>query len=190
MERIAERSGTVERTERTPAGLFTPGPAKPIRARFDGLVSSAVRPIVRFGRVLLSLSHRQKRIIMMAADGVMLLIALSGALAVSRSESVHPTGSIWLIATVSIITIPIFARMGLYRTVIHYLGEQAIFAVVQAVFLSAFVLGAVITIADIRDVSITAVFAYCVMAFPLIGGSRLAMRVYFRAVAGTAKKRI
>jgi FlaA1/EpsC-like NDP-sugar epimerase len=148
--------------------------------------------MMRFAEALLGLSHRQKRAIMVAADGTMLLVALWGALALQPggAESIDPAESIWIIAAVWIITIPIFARMGLYRTVIHYLGEQAIFAVVQAVFLSAVVLAAVILIADVGNVSITTAFAYCLIALLLIGGSRLAMRIYFRSVTGTARKRV
>jgi FlaA1/EpsC-like NDP-sugar epimerase len=148
--------------------------------------------MVRFGEVLLGLSHRQKRVIMVAADGVMLLLALWGALAVQPGgiKSVDPEDSMWLTAAVWVITIPIFARMGLYRTVIHYLGEQAMLAIAQAVFLSAIVLVALIVIADLETVSITAAFAYCLIALLLIGGSRLAMRIYFRTLTGTARKRV
>jgi FlaA1/EpsC-like NDP-sugar epimerase len=179
------KGGVVERIERTPPTL---GPGVQARARFGELGYAASRPVVRFGQALLSLSYRQKRVIMVAADGVMLLVAFWGALAVQsgRGEAVDPGDWMWLIAAVSVITIPIFTCMGLYRMVIHYLGEQAILAVAQAVFLSAVVLATLILIADVRNVPITATFSYCLIAFLLIGGSRLAMRFYFRAVAGTA----
>ena len=181
----------VERTERTLPGLLAPRPGKLIRARFGGLTSTASRLMIRFGKALLGLSHRQKRAILATADGVMLPMALWGALAIeTRGDSIGRADSMWLIATVSIITVPIFARMGLYRTVIHYLGEQAILAVGEAVFLSAVVLAALILIAGPRDISITAAFTYCLTALLLIGGSRLAMRIYFQAVTGTARKRV
>jgi FlaA1/EpsC-like NDP-sugar epimerase len=182
----------VETTERAVAGLLTPGPNELTRIRLGRLTFTASHPMVRFGTVLLGLSHRQKRIIMVAADGVMLLLALWAALAVQPggTRSVDPVDSMWLIAAVWVVTIPIFVRMGLYRMVIHYLGEQAIFAVVQAVLLSALVLDAWILIAEVENVSITAAFAYFFIAVLLIGGSRLAMRIYFRALTGTAQRRV
>jgi len=181
----------VEQADRTATGLLTPGPGEPTRARFGGLTFTASHAMVRFGKVLLGLSHRQKRVIMVAADAGMLILALWGALAVQPgAESVDSADALLLIGAVWTVTIPIFALMGLYRMVIHYLGEEAIFAIVQAVLLSAIVFAAWILIADVRNVPMTAGFAYCFIALLLIGGSRLAMRIYLRAVTGIARKRV
>jgi FlaA1/EpsC-like NDP-sugar epimerase len=182
----------VARIDRTPPALFAAGSGDPVRERLTGLTFTASRRMVRLSEALLRLPHWRKLVIMVTADGIMLPVALLGALAVHSDGriSLNPADSIWLITLVPIITIPIFACLGLYRTVIRYIGEQAFLAVVPAVLLSAIVLVGLILITGTGGVSITAAFAYSVLALLLIGGSRLAMRIYFCAATGKERKRV
>ena len=91
----------------------------------------------------------------------MLLLALWGALAVQPGgiKSVDPADSLWLIAAVWVITIPIFARMGCTECD-SLPGRTGDIRRRQAVLLSALVLDAWILIADVQNVSISAAFAY------------------------------
>lgn len=76
-----------------------------------------------------------KRIILLAFDAV----ALSGALWAAFSlrygtwTPPHTLDQFATIVTAPIIAIPVFIRMGLYRAVIRYLPERALWTIVQAV---------------------------------------------------------
>jgi len=147
--------------------------------------------VIRFSEFLLSLSRLRKQVILMVADGFMLSVALFGALAAqSRGDaSLDIVTFAWLTGALVFITLLIFARLGLYRTVIRYLSEGAFLKVVEAVLVSAVVLAALISIGGFRGVSMTTPIAYCLIALLLIGGSRLATRVCFRAVVRQAKEK-
>ena len=178
-------------TEGTPPSSIFKARAAGIRELIGRLLSPALLLATKTSEFLLSLSRLRKQVIMMAADGVMMAVALFWALAVQSSgdaplgvvESAGLTGALVFFALL------IFARLGLYRTVIRYLSEGAFLRVVEAVLLSALVLGALISIGGFRGVSMTTPIAYCLIALLLIGGSRLAMRVCFRAVVRQAKKK-
>ena len=178
-------------TEGTPPSFISTARAAAVREISGRLLSPASLLAAKTSEFLLSLSRLRKQVIMMAADGVMMAVALFGALAVQSSgdapigivESAGLTGALVFFALL------IFARLGLYRTVIRYLSEGAFLKVVEAVLLSAVVLAALISIGGFRGVSMTTPIAYCLIALLLIGGSRLVMRICFRAVVMQAKEK-
>jgi FlaA1/EpsC-like NDP-sugar epimerase len=154
------------------------------------LLSPAFLLVMRFSEFLLSLSRLRKQVILMAADGLMLSAALFGALVVNSGGNapIDVAYFAWLTGVLVFIAFLIFARLGLYRTVIRYLSETAFLRVVEAVLLSAVVLAALIPIGGFRGVSMTVPIVYCLIALLLVCGSRLAVRICFRTVAGHAKK--
>ncbi|MEM1153282.1 MAG: nucleoside-diphosphate sugar epimerase/dehydratase [Pseudomonadota bacterium] len=74
----------------------------------------------------------------------------------------------------------IFLRLGLYRAVIRFMGQQAIWAVITAVSYSTMVLGATVFFSQ-ADVPRSMPFIYFALALLLIGGSRLLVRAYYQA---------
>lgn len=86
---------------------------------------------------LQGLSRAQKKLSMMAVD--FLLLVFSGMLALFLVRNSMMSGSwptLLAILGIPLISIPVFARMGLYRAVIRYLGEQAMKTVAKAVGLT------------------------------------------------------
>ncbi|MEM8561722.1 MAG: nucleoside-diphosphate sugar epimerase/dehydratase [Pseudomonadota bacterium] len=74
----------------------------------------------------------------------------------------------------------IFLRLGLYRAVIRFMGQQAIWAVITAVSYSTMVLGATVFFSQ-ADVPRSMPFIYFALALLCIGGSRLLVRAYYQA---------
>ena len=74
----------------------------------------------------------------------------------------------------------IFLRLGLYRAVIRFMGQQAIWAVITAVSYSTLVLGAAVFLTQ-AEVPRSMPFIYWALALLGIGGTRLGVRAYYQA---------
>ena len=74
----------------------------------------------------------------------------------------------------------IFLRLGLYRAVIRFMGQQAIWAVITGVSYSTLVLGAAVFFTR-AEVPRSMPFIYWVLALLFIGGTRLSVRAYYQA---------
>ena len=74
----------------------------------------------------------------------------------------------------------VFLRLGLYRAVIRFMGQQAVWAVIIAVSYSTLILGATVFFSQ-ADVPRSAPFIYWGLALLGIGGTRLSVRAYYHA---------
>ena len=74
----------------------------------------------------------------------------------------------------------IFLRLGLYRAVIRFMGQQAIWAIITAASYSTLVLGATVFFAR-AEVPRSAPFIYWLLILLGIGGTRLIARAYYQA---------
>ena len=83
----------------------------------------------------------------------------------------------------------IFLRMGLYRAVIRYMGQQAIWSIITAVSYSTLVLGATIFFTR-ADVPRSTPFVYWALVMFCIGGSRLVVRAYYQARLRSSSKNV
>ncbi len=83
----------------------------------------------------------------------------------------------------------IFLRLGLYRAVIRFMGQQAIWAIITAVSYSTLVLGAAVFFTR-ADVPRTLPFVYWALAMFSIGGSRLVVRAYYQAKLRSSSKNV
>jgi len=83
----------------------------------------------------------------------------------------------------------IFLRLGLYRTVIRYMGQQAIVAVLQGVTASAVVL-AVASYLTFAGVPRSVPVIYWCFALIAVGGSRWLVRIYYQMALEIHKTRV
>lgn len=74
----------------------------------------------------------------------------------------------------------VFLRLGLYRAVIRFMGQQAIWAIVKAAGYSTLILGATVFFAR-AEVPRSTPFIYWVLLLVGIGGTRLVVRAYYHA---------
>ena len=133
---------------------------------------------------LVSLPRRQKRLIQVAMDVVLVWSALWLAFVVrlGDSKAVEPlAGHAWLFALAPVIAIPLFVRFGMYRAVMRYFGNDALLAIGKAVTLSALILALAVYWYQgaPKLVPRSMVLNYWWLSLVLLGGLRLLMRQYF-----------
>ncbi len=83
-------------------------------------------------------------------------------------------------AVTLILSALIFLRLGLYRAVIRFMGQQAIWAIVTAASYSTLILGATVFFTQ-AEVPRSMPFIYWILLVVGIGGTRLAVRAYYQA---------
>ncbi|TFF04138.1 polysaccharide biosynthesis protein [Pseudomonas sp. BCA14] len=133
---------------------------------------------------LLSLPRRQKRILQVATDVVLVWAALWLAFVVrlGMDEMTNPVKlHLWLFICAPIVAVPLFIRFGMYRAVMRYFGNDALIAIVKAVSLSSLILGFVVYWYSNHQsvVPRSIIFNYWWLSLIMVGGLRLAMRQYF-----------
>jgi FlaA1/EpsC-like NDP-sugar epimerase len=92
---------------------------------------------------LVRLPRRHKRLIQVATDVVLVWAALwlSFLVRLGNPGFVEPIGGhAWLFGLAPLISIPLFVRLGMYRAVMRYFGNDALMAIGKAVTLSALLL--------------------------------------------------
>src|SRR5476649_1631019 len=139
---------------------------------------------------LLALPRGAKRLIMVAADAVMLPLALWAALILKfdrTSFDMGEYGDLFLVATVSALVI--FATLGLYRAIIRFMGLHAMATVVAGVAVSVVALEAYDRLARSSHVPLSVLAIYAALALVYLAGSRFIVRylVYFKRYGKTAK---
>ena len=135
-------------------------------------------------KLLLGLPRRQKRLLQVAVDVVLVWAALWLAFLVRLGvdDMVNPLiVHSWLFLCTPLVTIPLFVRFGMYRAVMRYFGNDALIAIIKAVSLSSLILGVVVYWYSNHQnvVPRSIIFNYWWLSLIMIGGLRLAMRQYF-----------
>jgi len=133
---------------------------------------------------LVALPRRQKRLIQVATDVVLVWVALWLAffVRVGEADFVEPLGGhAWLFVVAPLISVPFFIRLGMYRAVMRYFGNDALIAIAKAVTLSTLLLALAVYWRNDAPKLIprSMVFNYWWLSLVLIGGLRLVMRQYF-----------
>ena len=142
------------------------------------------RRIELLRQCLLHLSRRQKRVLQLAVDVLLIWMALWLSFAVRMGEwdAARPfSGHGWLFLLAPIIALPIFIRLGMYRAVMRYVGNDALVTIAKAVTLSALVLSLAVYWyrGPTALVPRSMVFNYWWLSLLLLGGLRLTMRQFF-----------
>lgn len=142
------------------------------------------RRIELLRQCLLHLSRRQKRVLQLAVDVLLIWLALwlSFAVRMGAWDAARPfSGHGWLFLLAPVIALPIFIRLGMYRAVMRYLGNDALVAIAKAVTLSALVLSLAVYWyrGPTALVPRSMVFNYWWLSLLLLGGLRLTMRQFF-----------
>jgi len=133
---------------------------------------------------LLGLSRRHKRLLQVAADVVLVWVALWLAFLVRLGidDVIDPLRDhSWLFICAPLVAIPLFIRVGMYRAVLRYFGNDALITIIKAVTLSALVLGLLIYWVGNKEnvVPRSITFNYWWLSMIMLGGLRLLMRQYF-----------
>jgi FlaA1/EpsC-like NDP-sugar epimerase len=118
-----------------------------------------------------------KRILMICLDTLALMIALWGSYAIRLSEWTPDITSERLIlaAFAPVVAIPVFIRLGLYRSVIRYLPEAAIWTIIRAMLIATMSWVIIIFLMEMAGQGIvprSVPFFYFILGTLLIGGMR------------------
>ena len=99
------------------------------------------------------LSRKQKQLLMVGADVILLPFALWISLSL-RLSNLWPIQywitNWWILLLIPLLSIPLFIHYGLYRAVLKYMGYQVIVATVKAVTLASLCLGTLLMF--VRDI--------------------------------------
>jgi FlaA1/EpsC-like NDP-sugar epimerase len=132
---------------------------------------------------LVNLPRRYKRALQVLVDVLLVWGALWLAFIVRLGieRPVDPFGDYaWLFLIAPVIAIPVFMRLGMYRAVMRYFGNEALLTIFKAVSLSALLLTVYVYLYR-PDVLVprSLIFNYWWLSLLMTGGLRLFMRQYF-----------
>lgn len=129
-----------------------------------------------------NLSRQSKRLIMVASDALLLPVAMWLAVALRLGDwSPHFNGFFSAIALTSVVAIPVFMRLGLYRAVTRHVEDRMLIIVVKGVTLAVMLLLLTVHFLFKIDGMPTPSFViFWGVAVIYIAGSRMMVRAYFR----------
>ncbi len=133
--------------------------------------------IERLAKRLSELPRDRKRLIMVGADAVIIPLALWTAIAL-RLGSIEHGFSSWLYLAAVMATVPIFAKMGLYRAVVRFMGPKALVTVFSGVTASVALIAILNLTVTRPQLPPTAFGIYWALALVYVGGSRFLGRSF------------
>jgi FlaA1/EpsC-like NDP-sugar epimerase len=134
---------------------------------------------------LLTLPRGRKRWLMIGADLLLLSAALWGAYAM-RFAQILPELMFdvwWFFPVTALIGVLIFSRLGLYRTVVRFMGTRAIWSVAAGVSLLALLM---FSASELLQMGIPRAVpvSFAIVAFVLVGGVRFLVRAWYHWMLG------
>ncbi|WP_449414139.1 polysaccharide biosynthesis protein [Pandoraea soli] len=141
-------------------------------------------------RKIVNLPRSAKIAVMAIADAVLLPLSLWTAIGL-RLELWHfpQIHAWWVYVLTSVLAIPIFMCLGLYRAVVRYMGTRAMFMVVLAVTLSVWAFAGALTLLILPPVPRGALLIYWVIAVFYILTSRFLARAVLQTVRPSERNR-
>ena len=146
-----------------------------------------------FGTRFLALSRNQKRAIMLLADFIFLPAALWSAYALRFAnpfgwQYLKPALPLFLL--VPFVGLFVFMRLGLYRAVVRFMGNQAVWSVFYGTVILAITLYALAFFLQIEPFPRSIPINFALVALVYVGGSRLVVRHYYQRMVGRFSNRI
>ncbi|MGE0520977.1 MAG: polysaccharide biosynthesis protein [Candidatus Binatia bacterium] len=139
-------------------------------------------------RWIVELPRDSKRAIMLLADVTFIPLTLWLAVALKVGAVEAATLSFWLYAVALGAAIPVFARLGLYRAVVRFIGPAAMGAVLAGVTTSVLLLVALNATVMRRPVPYELFVIYWALALLYVGGSRFAVRALMHSRPENAER--
>ncbi|PAV49246.1 hypothetical protein CK486_00235 [Pseudomonas sp. HAR-UPW-AIA-41] len=132
---------------------------------------------------LLQVGRGQKRLMQVVADVLLIWLSLLMAFMLRLGWDDLPrwdSGFLWLFFFAPLTALPFLVRMGLYRAVLRYIGNEALLTIFKAVSLGV-LLFAVVLFAFNSEFLIprSVIFSYWWLCLVFLGGLRLVLRQFF-----------
>lgn len=126
-------------------------------------------------------SRRRKQAIAIAADLVMLPVALWSSFVLRLGELNPEVADFWPAFVVCVcVAVPVFGRFGLYRQVIRYMGNHAVIAVLKGTALAAMAVAVVPFLLQLQGFPRSVPIIFWLLAFLYVSGSRFAARAFIQ----------
>lgn len=140
----------------------------------------------------LNFSRPKKRVVSMMIDIIFIFTAFWGAFAVRHGHVDFITNvELWqTFVILTVVTIVIFAKLGLYRAILRYLSFHALLVVSTGAVISALALSVSGFYFDSASIPRTVPVIYGAFLSLLAGGSRLVMRTLVFSKKSGSKKRV
>ena len=146
-----------------------------------------------FGTRFLALSRGQKRAIMLLADFIFLPTALWSAYALRFANPIdwqYLEPALPLFVLIPFVGLLVFMRLGLYRTVVRFMGNQAMWSLFYGTVILALALYALAFFLQIDPFPRSIPINFALVALVYVGGSRLLVRHYYHRMIGRFSNRI
>ena len=134
----------------------------------------------RFFQKFAQLPRRTKQLALVAFDATILLFLVWLSYAIRLGSFFTPTPTqLMLMLAAPLVTIPVFVRLGLYRSVIRYITERAMWTIVKATAISVLVWVGIIFLTEmsgIEGVPRSIPLIYWTLSTTVIAGSRFAAK--------------
>jgi FlaA1/EpsC-like NDP-sugar epimerase len=142
-------------------------------------------------RRLLGLPRFTKTAIMVVVDVVLLPLALWLAFSLRLGEPVAFTGEWGMLFLVAPLTaLPVFFAFGMYRAMLRYMGQQALWTLLKAVSLAVLLWGVVVLLLRMPTVPRSVLFIYWFTSVGMLSGVRLLARYLLgRNLAAVGERR-
>lgn len=127
------------------------------------------------------LPRRRRQAVAVVADAIALPMALWSAIALRLGEINPDVAHFWPAFVVSsLVCIPVFGVLGLYRHVVRHVGNHAMMAVLKGATITAVVIAAVAYMVPLKGFprSVPAIFWLLTLLY--VSGSRFLVRAYFQ----------
>ncbi|MEZ5567452.1 MAG: nucleoside-diphosphate sugar epimerase/dehydratase [Halioglobus sp.] len=146
-------------------------------------VATAFKGLVRLiPEKVLDMPRNVKQVFLLSLDMLYVAGAMFGAVALRWGHLNFTLGPIEYACALAtlLVSAVIFLRLGLYRAVIRFMGQQAIWAIITAASYSALILGATFFFTR-ADVPRSTPFIYWGLLLVFLGGTRLVVRAYYQS---------
>ncbi len=130
------------------------------------------------------LTRSSKQLIMIVADSICLSLALWLAIALRWGDLPYHIDYRDLLVYVlsNFFSILVFLRLGLYRSVIRFMGTEAVIAVIKGVSISALIIGTMAFLTRAEGIPRSIPFIYWSFALFFVGGSRFFVWHYYQPI--------
>ncbi|OBQ55173.1 polysaccharide biosynthesis protein [Halodesulfovibrio spirochaetisodalis] len=128
-----------------------------------------------------TLTRRQKQLVMLLADCLILPLSLWAAWSLRLGEP-WPQDMmrfLWMYPFVIVVGVILNHRFGLYHSVVHYMGSRAIWAIASAGFLTTVALSVAAFLAGDNSFPRSVPFIFALLCIAIIGTSRMLVRSYY-----------
>tara|TARA_B100000963_G_scaffold47545_1_gene35852 strand:- start:4822 stop:6678 length:1857 start_codon:yes stop_codon:yes gene_type:complete len=120
---------------------------------------------------LTSLSRQKKKAVMISADVFFLIFSvwLSFALRLGEVWSDKLNSNLWIFFFIPLVSIPVFIKLGLYRSILKFMGTKVIVTAFQAITITSLILGFVMMIFREADMPRTVILIFwCVSSILIV----------------------